>query len=46
MLRDLFRLICDILHRAQYEDMCRGLYVNEKMPKTYGSSIKENKDDK
>lgn len=40
MLRDLFRLICDMLHKAQYEDTCRGLYVKEEHPKTYGSNVR------
>lgn len=40
MLRDLFRLIFDMLRSAQYEDLCRGLYLQEKQPKTYGTRIR------
>lgn len=40
MLRDLFRLILDILHSVQYKDMCRGLYIKEERPKTYGTKIR------
>ena len=40
ILRDLFRLITDILHSERYEDICRGLYLKEKRPKTFGTKIR------
>ena len=45
MLRDLFRLILDILHSARYEDMCRGLYLKEDRPKTCGTKIQGDKEE-
>lgn len=40
MLRKLFRLVLDVLYSVRYEDICRGLYIKEERPKTYGTKIK------
>ena len=45
MLRDLFRLIFDILRSAHYEDVCRGLYLKEDRPKTCGTKIQGGKEE-
>ena len=39
ILRDLIRLIEDMLRQARYEDTFRGLYMQGKTPKTFGTRI-------
>lgn len=39
MLRELISLIRDIEKQSRYEDICRGLYLKERLPKTFGTHI-------
>ena len=40
MIRDLFRLIVDIIVSVRRDVNRRDFYINEQRPKTYGTRIK------
>lgn len=39
MLRDLIRLIQEMINQSKYEDTFRGLYYKVDKPKTFGTHI-------
>ena len=43
MLRDLFNLIRDIFLSAQREIEHRDMYLHKDLPKTYGTTIKDDR---
>lgn len=39
MLKKLIKLLIGFINEDKYADTCRGLYIQEKLPKTYGTKI-------
>lgn len=40
MLKAFIELIRGFVRGERYKDLCRGLYISEDIPKTYGTKIR------